>query len=1460
VLLALVMLAFLVPTTASASQKVSHSESRGGIDGLDPNPLVGEHNSYAWCSELFHQTQGDYLWVGMNRDLAGNILARAATPTPGMFTVFNIPEPNGDMAGRIYRQRASDPEAPWELVYASPLVSGFRRMIVFNDDLYVVGATTNTPVADYSMVFRFSKDFKPGDKPEIVLWDNLPTDGNEHFRAATSTDDQLFIGTFDSKIYVTDGSGLKNLTPNAGENHTGWDLLVDFSEYGWDDSVWDILAFNGSVYAFLAYNMYLDPAGVTKMEDIDLRGFRVVKVTPTANGVDVKEIVGDDGQYPFGMGWASNASASGFLSTSFEKDYVYVTTFASGPAIAVGILRGLFKEAFTYLFSPAQIYRFDANDKWEVLVGDTQGDRVAVDSTGKPVPHVGNQRAGFSLLPDDQPNVSFNQYTWWMTEHEGKMYATTWDMSTFKDQYAIFTNRYIDTIIPGSAAVLNPRYADLAKLHFLLMRDAHLIDFPAMTANLDAYLATIENTPAETPEQLRAQVQGAVGVIARGLPTADFRAAILWLIDIIIDVINETDDVELTTREIAALIMDYFEFSSGYFSDASNPAGFDLFVTEDGKNFEPVTVDGFGDKYNYGGRVMVSSEHGLNVMTANPFNGGQVWRADPMELGVYPNGPTGISLSTASSTAMTVLVTDARASTADLKVTYDSDIVSAQLIKRTTKDVNDISWDNQIVNNPAKGTREYKVTENVVPHQSDVYDLVLTPKKTGTQDLTLTFSIGSVAASRTIAVNVNTPTDSDKGTLASVLNEASFLNRSDYDRDSWTVFLMAYTDALTVYNTDASQSEIGRVTTALVAAMEGLVPIAPPEGYTVISTEDQLRAMKVSGKYWLANDIELTKPWAPIAHFTGTLDGNGHTISNLTINNPNLCDQGMFRYATSGASFKDLELVVGDGGVKGYCHVGALIGLADGVTIMGVRVELGDNGVNGFIYVGGLVGRANNSVIGGSFVYGRNGLNEIYAGHPQTSQTIQVQARYTVDSWVGGLVGYSYHTGISSSASYVNVSGYSGVGGLVGYAYGTGIENSFARGYVHGLTTTTGTAAKPIINYGENIGGLIGTVAGTSAMENVYATGVVESNGKRRINPLIGYASSRPILRGHLYYDSDVAAKSTTKEQDMTNIPQDNRLHGVPTSEMKKVSTFTKGGATWDFDTIFDIGWFNGTPAETATYPYFKLGIALQSTPPIIRGVTASSSTVSGVGTTAAATISVTLPDGTTLETETDENLEWTIEVPPTVTLNEGDEIKVVQSEDGLDDSQTAVVVVDLTRPIDITATIDTQNLGDATEVRKVGDKVRYSVTVFNDGFEEQWADRLQVVDVMPGGMALVPGSVRYTTSGQDGPGASHAVPQNSSAASVRGYSYNATTQKLEIRLGDVKLSGGQGVTIEFDLVVEAKVAASTLRSTEVIANRVSMDSTDNTVIAWLLTDSLGSVHQQSEITQQCLMAEDPDR
>ncbi|MCL2426474.1 MAG: hypothetical protein FWD05_09075 [Oscillospiraceae bacterium] len=1444
-----------------AAEKISNPDRRFGIDGIDSNPNVGQHNSYVWSSELFRQTDGDYLWAGINRDLGVGVFGLTGMD-PGLFHLLNIPEPTLDRAGRIYRQRASDPTAPWELMYASTAISGFRRMIVFDGDLYVIAGLTNRPIADYSIILRFPKDFRPGDSPDIVIWEQLLEVGTEYFRAATVLDDRLYIGTFDGQVFVTDGTGLQNLTPNSGDNLVGWSHAFNISDSGilTEEVIWDLLAFNGSIYAF------------TSGTD-SVRGFRVIKITPGPDGYTFEHIVGGpQAQYPFGMGIHGNVAASGFLSTSFGQDYVYVSTFANGPAILIGLGRGAVDGVLRHLYTPAQIYRFGTDDVWEVVVGDRTGNRVAVDRLGQPVPHVGNHRAGFSPLPDYRKNTSFNQYGWWMAEHEGRMYATTWNMGNFREHYALIMALHIETLIEGASRVMYGYLDALNDLHYMLARDAHLIDFYAMGEAIDEHLynnlaetysetltITNEVEPVDTSDDLvseelldvtelyvmfgadrREIVEGIVSIIADHSPSEDFRSAVVVLTDIIMEIIEETDGSELTARELAAHLVELYGFSADYFADVTSPLGFNMFVSEDGVNFDPITVNGFGDPNNYGGRVIVSSEHGLHVMTANPFTGGQVWRADQVRLNLQPNGPSELAIGRTATQAMTVLVTDSGTTNSRLQVSYDSDLVNVSLMRRPATTSSHFSWDNQVIFDAARNMPRYVVTETETIHESVVYDVMFTPLRSGRQDVTLHFELDGIVASRTVDLTVYFQGFADRSGLSAKISDVSELNRSDFTQETWIPFLMAYVDALTVYNNPAAtQNQINRALDDLIRTYNALIPIQPPAGFRVINTEAQLRAMTRRGNYWLANDIELTRSWSPISRFEGTLDGNGRTISNLVVNNPRSINQGMFRRLDSGASVRDLNIQVGPAGIRGTNRVGALAGRADGATIIGVSIEAGNGGIVGSRYVGGLIGRASNSVIVGSLVYGHNGLSEIYLHHPEPSNVFAVRGTNRTRSSVGGLVGELNRTVVANSASYVNVTGYMGVGGFVGHMRSSAVSDSFARGYVYGRTRLVGRS----YNNGERIGGFIGVSSGVGALiENVYSSGVVESNGRRRINPFIGQADGRLLTRGINFYDRDSARNSTVSVQNLNNItPTDvagaarGGLLGESRHNLMSRETFTTLGANWDFESIWTVGIFHDTPFHTRTRPYFIAGIVLASRPPVVRTINLDDAEITGIGHSEDAVIRVELPDGTTLETATDSSLEWSVNIPRGVRLAEDDEVIVTQQEVGLPESTESVSYAQIERPIDICAQINAQS----TTNNGGQNVIRYSITISNSGNEYERADRIHLTNALPANATFVPASVRLISENANGDEVITNIPRNTSGISVRGHSLNVANHNLEVRLGDFRLYGGEAVTLEFDVIINTNIAEAHIgaTATNVTVGRVSRNSVYNIIEATALEE-----------------------
>ena len=635
-----------------------------GNDGIDPNPDVGLHNSYAWCAEMFAQTDGDYLWVGTNRDAGGGIISLAlATAEPAVkkavYDATGIPEPSEDNKGKIYRYKmTSGPqwnEPQWELMYENPAISGYRKMLVFKGDLYVFAGLTNRNFSalpenryNYSVVYRFKPDFKKGDAPEAVLWENLTGVAMlEYFRAGCVYDDMLYAGTFDSKIYRTDGAGLASLTPQnapntatADDKRAGWDLVCDLTlepvfDGGATARIWDIIGFNGSLYAFVAGD-----------------GFRVYKIDLAGGAYTVAQIVGNKApDYPRGLGIYGHVAASPFLytqvdeDTGTETDYVYVTTFANGPSFLSTLAQGDVEGAFD-LYCPATIYRFDETDNWEVVVGDTTGAYVAYSYYG-PLDHVGNSRAGF--FPGNRfisgTNPSSNQYIWWMAEHEGKLYASTWDMGVFRDQmptlfFYIFAQNYgaenTAGLITSAMAVYNAFEALYQNINEQSENFSSAGE--AVTARLEQFAADILGMDwlmGDIGAQLEALVQqlGAdIALIALSAGSAidtalvdEFMVAMYDFVAIA-QTLNGDADFQAAVNAVSKAI----QASALFIGDTSDPAGFDLFVSEDGVSFKPYTVTGFGNPSNYGGRVILPTKYGVFVMTANPFGGCQVWRLADM--------------------------------------------------------------------------------------------------------------------------------------------------------------------------------------------------------------------------------------------------------------------------------------------------------------------------------------------------------------------------------------------------------------------------------------------------------------------------------------------------------------------------------------------------------------------------------------------------------------------------------------------------------------------------------------------------------------------------------------------------------------------------------------------------------------------------------------------------------------
>ena len=308
--------------------------------------------------------------------------------------------------------------------------------------------------------------------------------------------------------------------------------------------------------------------------------------------------------------------------------------------------------------------------------------------------------------------------------------------------------------------------------------------------------------------------------------------------------------------------------------------------------------------------------------------------------------------------------------------------------------------------------------------------------------------------------------------------------------------------------------------------------------------------------YELLGDIDLvapvspdTKNWDPVAgDFTATLEGNGFTISNLTISNGST-DTGFF--AVLRGTVQNLNFVGGSvtsthvgnsrtGVLAGY-NYGTISGVSAGVSV------LADNG--NYDNVGGLVG-LNNGTIQNSSATGKTdggGGNDL----------------------VGGLVGYNIGT-IGNSYATGKVIGGAGndrIGGLVGVVASI-IQSSYATGKVDGGAGN------------DWVGGLVGqayNLVRSVTIQNSYSLGDVNGGeGADKVGHLLGGKSTGGIYPKAItitsnYYNSGgnlnfVASDDT--EQTLT----DSEALGKTSDQLKAINLDTPdnqvaceaAGGTWD--------------------------------------------------------------------------------------------------------------------------------------------------------------------------------------------------------------------------------------------------------------------------------------------------------
>ncbi len=331
--------------------------------------------------------------------------------------------------------------------------------------------------------------------------------------------------------------------------------------------------------------------------------------------------------------------------------------------------------------------------------------------------------------------------------------------------------------------------------------------------------------------------------------------------------------------------------------------------------------------------------------------------------------------------------------------------------------------------------------------------------------------------------------------------------------------------------------------------------------YNVSDLED-LQERVNDGEYYLNGtlmvDLDMSGvEWTPIGYkseypFNATFNGNGHTISNLTISTA-ASYQGLFGHVYEG-TIKNVKLK--DPQIKAGSYVGALCGyIIEDSVIWGCSVEGGS--VEGFTSVGGLVGDAyytdfndcwSSASVTGSAQYVGGSVGSASASTFETCYNLGDVAGS--GDYIGGFIGYPYDSEVTGCYNSGDVSGSTTsnhVGGVVGYSiyYVTACYNT---GAVSGNNYVGGVVGSSMIPYA--------TYLDTPAIIGCYNSG--EITGTQYSAGVVGRTLSATIIEACYYIDAtstqvgvwieDGAGVYTSSEEGVTSVSSNSALNDqVPT-------------------------------------------------------------------------------------------------------------------------------------------------------------------------------------------------------------------------------------------------------------------------------------------------------------------------
>lgn len=282
--------------------------------------------------------------------------------------------------------------------------------------------------------------------------------------------------------------------------------------------------------------------------------------------------------------------------------------------------------------------------------------------------------------------------------------------------------------------------------------------------------------------------------------------------------------------------------------------------------------------------------------------------------------------------------------------------------------------------------------------------------------------------------------------------------------------------------------------------------------------------------------------WTVSGMFAGNVDGNHHTVSNLTSYNQSM--GGLFPLM-GGGSISNLTIQNAD--IKSTQTAGILG--AQYMTVFGT-LSVQNVTTSGAVHVSGSSSTAGGLI--GQTVSGSLPLSVTKSGTVGSTITAESQGAST-----GGLIGQIYNIDISESYADASISGGGYAGGLVGYKQSNSpatITNSYSKGTVSGA---------------EAVGGFLGHSYGYLTMTNILSTTTLElSNQPTYQGGLIGFQiPDYGTVTTNAYWDKTLAGLT----QAGVNFTESDTTKGLTTTQLAsaEVKTLLTG---FDFESVWRFG------------------------------------------------------------------------------------------------------------------------------------------------------------------------------------------------------------------------------------------------------------------------------------------------